>query len=44
MMPVILTDETTSGLGLSSRGNTVVLIDLWGLPLPTSEYLRHFNH
>ena len=43
MMPLILTDETKSGFGLSSRGSTVVLIDLWGLPLPTSEYLRHFS-
>ena len=43
MMPVILTDETKIGFGLSSRGNTVVLIDLWGLPLPSSKYLQHFS-
>lgn len=43
MMPVLLADGTKSGTGFPSHANTVVLIDLCGLPLPTSEYLNHFR-
>src|SRR5215471_2423794 len=43
MTPVILTDETRSDAVIPSHGNTVLLLDLWGLPLPTSEYLGHFS-
>ena len=43
MVPVILADGTKSATGLPSNANTVVLIDLCGLPLPASEYLGHFS-
>jgi DNA-binding NarL/FixJ family response regulator len=43
MMPVLLADGTKSGAVFPSHTNTVVLIDLCGLPLPTSEYLNHFR-
>jgi DNA-binding NarL/FixJ family response regulator len=43
MLPVILADGAQSATGLPPHANTVVLIDLCGLPLPASEYLGHFS-
>lgn len=43
MVPVILAEGAKSATGLPSHANTVLLIDLCGLPLPASEYLGHFS-
>jgi DNA-binding NarL/FixJ family response regulator len=44
MLPVILAaDGAKNPTGLPAHANTVVLIDLCGLPLPASEYLGHFG-
>jgi two-component system, NarL family, response regulator LiaR len=43
MLPVILGDGAKSVTGLLPDANTVVLIDLCGLPLPASEYLGHLS-
>src|SRR2546423_15633175 len=43
LVPVILGDRAKNATVFPSDAKTIVLIDLWGLPLPTSEYLDHFT-
>src|ERR1700759_3806694 len=43
MRPVVLADGTENRTDFPTHATTVVLIDLCGLPLPTSEYLNHFS-
>src|SRR5262249_2335590 len=43
MLPVILRNGVKSATVFPARARVVILIDLWGLPLPTSDYLDAFN-
>jgi two-component system, NarL family, response regulator LiaR len=42
MLPVIMFEGVNSAKVFPARSPIVILIDLWGLPLPTSEYLDTF--
>src|SRR6266567_7792779 len=42
MFPIILTEGVNSASALPKHGPIVIMIDLWGLPLPISEYLETF--
>ena len=42
MLPVILPDGAKGATVFPAHAPVVILIDLWGLPLPTSEYLDAF--
>src|SRR6476646_3182442 len=43
MCPVILEDGVRSVSALPPHGRIVIVIDLWGLALPVSEYLKAFT-
>lgn len=43
MSAVILTDDVKSATPFPAHARVVILIDLWGLPLPTSDYLAVFS-
>src|SRR5690348_8363817 len=43
MLPAILSDGVNSTKVFPPRAPVVILIDLWGLPLPTCEYLDAFG-
>lgn len=43
MKPMVLADITKSASLVPSDGKVVIIIDVWGLPLPTSQYLDHLS-
>jgi DNA-binding NarL/FixJ family response regulator len=43
MIPIALTDGVASARALPKHSCVVIVIDLWGLPLPASEYLKAFT-
>lgn len=43
MYPVVLEDGIHSTSSLPAHGRIVIVVDLWGLPLPVSEYLKTFT-